>query len=97
VRFPRGLATVMLSKPPATPPLILNREAARGGDVRLIQLRLCETKSGDLPEAFASRQLFARGSKARGSTVKSAPARPNLRKGRQEFFFARIWIQPLVF
>ena len=53
--------------------------------------RVCETKSGDLPEAFASQLLSARESEARGSTSESAPARPTARKGRQELFsFARI-------
>lgn len=49
--------------------------------------RICETKSGDLPEAFASQLLSARESEARGSTFESAPARPAARNGRQEFFF----------
>jgi hypothetical protein len=54
VRFPRGPATVMLSKPPATRPLISDREGAGGRDVRSALTHVYETKSGDLPEAFAS-------------------------------------------
>jgi hypothetical protein len=58
VKLPRGPATVMLSKPPATRPLIQIGKAAGGKDARSTLTRVCETKSGDLPEAFAS-QLFS--------------------------------------
>jgi iron complex transport system substrate-binding protein len=57
--------------------------------VRAISTRVCETKSGDLPEAFASRLLSAREGEARRSTFESAPARPKARKDRQELFFLR--------
>jgi hypothetical protein len=77
VRFPRGPATVMLSKLPATEPLIPDREGCRRQRcVVNLLTRVCETKSGDLPEAFASQLFSARESEARGSTFELAPARP---------------------
>lgn len=51
--------------------------------------RVCETKSGDLPEAAASRMLSAREGQARGSTFYQAPARSSAgRVGRSLFFWA---------
>ena len=68
VRFPRGPATVMLSKPPATEPLVRDREGCRRQRCAPNLTRVCETKSGDLPGAFASQLFSARESEARRST-----------------------------
>lgn len=85
MRFPRGPATVKLSKPSGC-------LATDSGSGRLPAVKMCgrvdahrEAKPGDLPEAFASQLLFAREGKARRST--SAPARLDFAEGSAGAFF----------
>jgi iron complex transport system substrate-binding protein len=83
VRFPRGPATVMLSKPPAIEPLINIGKAAGGNDVR--NLRVCETKSGDLPEACREPATSAR--EVRRARALSGSRSTPRGLGRRELFF----------